>query len=348
MVTIRDVAKASGFSPTTVSMVLSNSSRAKYIPAKTKATIRSVSKQLGYTPNVFARSLRAQRSDTIGVVVFDITDPYCTHVLRGIEDELKNSSFLYLLSDAQNDSTRFQEDLQLLLQRRIEGLILVANALSVDPMLLNAIHAPQLPTAIIGREGKTAFKSSSVTVDNELGGYLALQHLYQLGHRQIAFLRGPETIVDSVHRWRGIEKLASEAGLSIPEDLIVELSAVPATSSDGFKAIKTLLTHRRTFTAVLAFDDLTAAGAIRALTEAGRVVPRDCSVIGFDDIDAADFYNPPLTTIRQPMASMGKQGASIVLSAIKNLRAKRKAQEVHRMLEPELVIRNSTAPPATN
>jgi LacI family transcriptional regulator len=343
MVTIRDVAKKSGFSPTTVSMVLNNARLAKYIPADTKNIIRRAAKELDYKPNVFARSLRAQQTDTVGVVVFDVTDPYCTHILRGIENELNKASFLYMLSDAQNNRNRFQNNLEMLLQRRVEGLILVANSLSMNPEILESIHAPNLPITVIGREIDISSKCSSVTVNNERGGYLALQHLYNLGHREIAYLRGPKSIVDSVYRWRGIEWFAKEVGLRIPRDLVVELSAVPTTFDAGMDSVKNLLQAGRKFSAVLAFDDMTALGAIRALSEACREVPRDCSVIGFDDIDAAGFYNPPLTTIRQPMVAMGQQGASDLLSAIRGIRAKKKVSvNSHRLLEPELIVRNTT------
>ena len=349
MVTIRDVAKKSGFSPSTVSLVLNNATRAKYIPAATKEIVRQAAKELDYKPNIFARSLRAQKTDTIGVVVFDMTDPYCTHILRGIESELNSAGFLYLLSDIQNNRTRFQKNLEMLLERRIEGLMLIANSLSMNPMVLESLHASQVPLVVIGREIDTVSNNSSVTVNNARGGYLALQCLYELGHREIGFIRGPKNIVDSVHRWKGIERFAQEVGYEIRHELTVELAAGPTTFLGGMKAAKDLLKSNRPFTAILAFDDMTALGAIRALNEAGKDIPRDCSVIGFDDIDAADYYNPPLTTIRQPMTDMGRQGASILLAAVRSSRNKKTPANAHRMLEPELIVRKTTdAPGAIN
>lgn len=343
MITIRDVAKKSGFSPTTVSLVLNNAPRSVYIPAKTKTIIHRVAKELSYTPNIFARSLRAQRTDTIGIVVFDITDPYCTQILRGIETELNEAAFLYLLSDVQNDRERFQKSLALLFKRKVEGLILIANSLAMSPSILKSIQAPHVPVVVIGRQPEGDNGSSSVAVNNDLGGYLAIKHLYELGHRHIAFLRGPKSIVDSVERWKGIERFAKAVRLPIKPELTIDLKASAMTSMAGKSMVESLLRAKRKFTAVLAFDDMTAAGAIRALSEAGLDVPRDCSVIGFDDIDAAGFYNPPLTTIRQPMSVMGQEGAAIVLEKIKSIRSKKKpSHEVHRLLEPELVVRNTT------
>lgn len=345
MPTIRDVAKRSGYSPTTVSMVLNNAPLARYIPDGTKEAIRRAAKDLDYTPNIFARSLRAQRTDTVGVVVFDIADPYCTHVIQGIEQELSRAGFLYLLCDARNDKTKFRKNLDLLLQRRIEGMIIVANALSMEISSLTAVKPPKVPVVVIGRTMDHGLQSSSVTVDNELGGYLALQHLYELGHRRIAFLRGPASIVDSSLRWRGVERFAHEAGLKINEKMVCDLGVWPTSSQHGLEAVQQLLSGGRKFTAVLAFDDLAATGAIRALTMAGLHVPLDCSIVGFDDIAAAEHYNPPLSTIHQPMVDMGRHGASIVLAAIERTRSKKTLRPVQEQLEPRLIIRSSTAPP---
>lgn len=348
MPTIRDVAQRSGFSPTTVSMVLNSAPLSRYIPNDTKEAIRRAAKELDYSPNIFARSLRAQRTDTVGVVVFDIADPYCTHVIQGIEQELSDAGFLYLLCDARNDKTKFRKNLDLLLQRKIEGMIIVANALSMEASSLTAAKPPKVPVVVIGRAMDHGLQSSSVTVDNERGGYLALHHLYQLGHRRIGFLRGPKSIVDSSLRWRGVEQFARESGLKIDEKLVCDLGVFPTSSLDGVEAVQRMLAGGRKFTAVLAFDDLVATGAIRALTMAGLNVPTDCSVIGFDDIAAAQHYNPPLTTIHQPMVDMGRQGASVVLAAIERTRSKKTARPVRQQLEPQLIVRSSTAPlPAT-
>jgi LacI family transcriptional regulator len=343
MVTIRELAKKCGCSPSTVSMVLNNRPLARYIPAATKATIRRIAQETDYRPNIFARSLRANRSYTVGVMVFDITDPYCTYILRGIENMLNAESIAYLLFDAQNKRERFHRNLELMLERRVDGLILVANSLQTDPSVLETLRIPQVPAVVIGRDQQGLEFVSTVAVNNQRGGYLALQHLYQLGHRNIAFIRGPKTIADSVLRWEGIVRFAKEVKLQIPLESLLELSQVPTTSAEGLEAVKSLVGgDRRRFSAVLAFDDMTALGVIRGLSEAGLEVPKDCSVIGFDDIDAAGYYNPPLTTIRQPMLQMGEEAASALLNCVNSASKKKKIRVVHRVLEPELVIRKST------
>src|SRR5213079_22310 len=181
-------AKESGFSSTTVSIVLNNAPLARYIPATTKKKIERVAKKLGYRPNLFARSLRSKRSHTVGVMIFDMTDPFCTLVLRGIENALYQASYLPILTDVQNERSRFERYLEMLLDRRVEALIVVANWLFVDIDVLGDLVKNNIPTAKIGRELE-AGSVSSVIVDNELGSYLAIEHLFSLGHREIAFIR---------------------------------------------------------------------------------------------------------------------------------------------------------------
>src|SRR6184192_581444 len=188
IITMRDVAKESGFSSTTISIVLNNAPLARYIPAGTKKCIEKAAKKLGYRPNLFARSLRSKRTHTVGVMVFDMTDPYCTLILRGIENSLYQSSYLPILTDVHNERSRFERYLEMLLDRRVEALIVVANWLFVNIDVLGDLEKSNLPTAMIGRELDLG-SISSVTVDNEMGAYAAIEHLYSLGHRQIAFLR---------------------------------------------------------------------------------------------------------------------------------------------------------------
>ncbi len=344
MVTIRDVAKESGFSSTTVSIVLNNAPLARYIPAVTKKRIEGVAKRLGYRPNLFARSLRSKRSHTVGVMVFDMTDPYCTLILRGIESSLYQSSYLPILTDVHNELGRFERYLEMLLDRRIEGLIVLANWLFLDIALLADLEKSSIPTAMIGRELKTD-TVSSVIVDNEVGAHMALEHLYSLGHRTIAFIRGPKTLADSTPRWKGIRSFAKGSGLELDPRLIVDLpeSQEPISSFEsGYKLTEELVKRKRPFTALMAFDDMTAFGAIRALAKAGLRVPEHCSVVGFDDVAAAALYTPSLTTVRQPMEAMGVLAVSIVVEGIKAVLEKRETSATHRKVAPELVVREST------
>jgi len=347
VVTIREVAKESGFSSTTVSIVLNNAPLARYIPDRTKKRIERAAKKLGYRPNLFARSLRSQRSHTVGVMVFDMTDPYCIPILRGIESTLYQASFLPILTDVHNERGRFERYLEMLLDRRVEALIVVANWLFVEIEVLADLEKANLPTAMIGRELE-AGSISSVTVDNEHGARAAIEHLYSLGHRRIAFIRGPKRITDTAPRWRGVRNFAKANDLEIEQELVVDLpeSSDPVASFDaGYRLTEELVRRGRPFTALMAFDDMTAMGGIRALTKAGIKVPEQCSLIGFDDVAHSTLVTPALTTVRQPMAEMGEMAVSIVSQGISAVQEKRKIVSQHRKLVPELMIRDSTGKP---
>jgi LacI family transcriptional regulator len=343
-VTIRDVAERSGFSSATVSIVLNNAPLARYIPDTTKGRIQRAASQLGYRPNLFARSLRGRRSHTVGVMVFDMTDPYCTLVLRGIENTLYQSSFLPILTDVHNERSRFERYLEMLLDRRIEGLVVLANWLFVDINVLADLEKNNIPTAIVGRELSNDH-ISSVIVDNNLGARAAFEHLYSLGHRKIAFIRGPRQLSDTEPRWRGVRTAARECNLKLDSRLIVDLpeSGDPFSSFEvGYKLTEELLQRRHPFTALMAFDDMTAFGAIRALAKAGVRVPDQCSVVGFDDVSPAAIYCPALTTVRQPMEAMGTAAATLVLEAIHATLEKKPTPTIHRRIVPELIVREST------
>jgi LacI family transcriptional regulator len=344
VITIRDVAKESGFSSTTVSIVLNDAPLARYIPPATKKRIEKAAKKLGYRPNMFARSLRSKRSHTIGVMVFDMTDPYCTLILRGIENTLYQSSYLPILTDVHNEGSRFERYLEMLLDRRVEALIVLANWLFVNIDVLADLEKSSIPSVMIARELQTD-TVSSVIVDNEMGAHSAIEHLHSLGHRKIAFIRGPKTLADSAPRWQGIRSFAKSTGLALDPRLIVDLpeSGDPISSFEaGYKLTEELIKQKRPFTALMAFDDMTAFGAIRALAKAGLRVPEHCSVIGFDDVAASSLYTPALTTIRQPMEAMGAMAANLAIEGINAVLEKREISAVHRKMAPELAVREST------
>src|SRR6185312_1008670 len=343
-VTIRDVARESGFAASTVSIVLNNAPLARYIPPATKARIQKAAKGLGYHPNIFAKSLRSKRNHTVGVILFDITDPYCTLILRGIEKSLYQESYLPILADAHNERARFEKYLEMMLERRVEGLLVLANWLYLDINVLADLERGKIPTAIIGRELESS-ATSSVTVDDEGGAYSAVAHLYSLGHRKIAFIRGPKALSSSKARWRGVQRFAKDTRLDLDPRLIVDLPDqlnLNAGVDDAFRITEELLKMKRSFTALMAYDDMTAFAALRALTKAGIRVPQDCSIIGFDDVNPSHLFVPALTTVRQPMEAMGAAAVSILIEAITAAAENRSGSAVHRKLPSELVIREST------
>ncbi|MGA8108434.1 MAG: LacI family DNA-binding transcriptional regulator [Acidobacteriaceae bacterium] len=340
------MAKAAGFSPSTVSIVLNGAPLSRYVAAATKQKIRETAERLNYHPDIFARSLRSRKSQTIGILVIDLADPFCTKILQGIERKLVETPYLPIIMDANNKPNQVQRYADMMIERRVEGLITVANWLFFDISVLEDISDGHLPTVVVGRDPESP-TINSVAVDNEAGGYAAMEHLYSLDHREIAFVCGPRRLNDSRLRWRGIRSFAKKARLRLNPAFIRSLPDI-SDSLSSFEGSRNLtaeyLQSGEPFTAILAFDDISAYGALRALSEAGRRVPEDCSVIGFDDIPTAALVTPGLTTIRQPMLEMGEYAAERILKMLNESEGERDGfyGQSH-MMAPELVRRGSTA-----
>jgi LacI family transcriptional regulator len=351
-VRIVDVARASGFSTSTVSIVLNEAALSQYVAAETKKRIRTIAANLGYRPDASARSLRSRRSHTIGIMVSDISDPFCTLILQGIEKTLYPTTYLPIIMIAHNQSKQFGRHLEMLMERRVEGLILVANWLFGEFDQLTQFEKNNIPTVSVGRD-LTGNHVHSIQVDNEAGGYAAAQHLYELGHRKIAVVRGPSELSDSDSRWQGIQRFAADAGLPLAPEAVVQFAPAADPNSgfyDGQRLTAAMIANGAQFSALIAFDDLTALGTIRALSNSGRRVPDDCSVIGFDDIPQATVNTPGLTTIRQPMEEMGSLAAKWALDSLASTKPDAAVQKplalpgTLQLLPPELVVRESTAP----
>lgn len=367
--TLGDVAKASGFSPSTVSIVLNEAPLSRFVAAQTKQKIRETAERLDYRPDIFARSLRSRRSHTVGVLVVDLADPFCTLILQGIERKLMQTPYLPIIMDAHNQPSQVERYVKMMLERRVEGLITVANWLLFDMAILEQVSDHGLPNFVVGR-GFQSPRISSVSADNEAGGYAAMRHLYELGHREIAFIRGPRRLADTRFRWKGVRRFAQESHLRLRSKLtqsLPETSDFMSSFESSRRLTAAMLESGERFTALLAFDDISAYGAIRALTEAGRQVPGQCSVIGFDDIPAAALSSPGLTTVRQPMLEMGEYAADYILRSLElpslesrslesrslevqsrepGSRAKEGSCELNHLMAAELVIRGSTAAPS--
>ena len=344
-VTLLDVAKACGFSVSTVSIVLSEAPLSQNIAAATRQQVKAMAQQLGYHPDAFARSLRSRRSQTIGVLAYDLSDPYCIPIVRGIQAGLQPASYLPLVMDAQTKRALFDSYLQMILERRAEGVIVIASWVFDETNLLSDIEKNNVPIVIISRD-LTKRGVSSLLVDNEVGGKLAMHHLVELGHRHIAVIRGPEELFDSAPRWAGVQQAAAKAGIKLNKELVLQLPSLvdPASGFEGgLDCARRMLASGRPFTAVLAFDDLTALGVVRGLSEAGLRVPEDCSVLGFDDVLPAAVATPGITTIRQPLKEMGLLAAEWMLEALEEREHGSPQKPKLHKAQPELVRRMSTA-----
>jgi DNA-binding LacI/PurR family transcriptional regulator len=330
-VTLRTLADYLGLSPASVSLVLNQAPGAKAIPAATQARIIAAARELNYRPNTVARSLRRQRTFTIGVLVPEISEGYATLVLRGIEDRLLQEGFLYFVASHRHRPDLLDEYPRLLLDRSVEGLI------AIDTPCERPLGVPVV--AVSGHHKTPGV--TNVVLNHDQAAGLALEHLQALGHRRIAVIKGQSFSSDTAIRWRAIREAAVRLGLELPRERVVQLEGDGNLPELGYEVTKQLLTEAPGFTAIFAFNDLSAFGAIGALRDAGLGVPDDVSVIGFDDILAASSHNPPLTTIRQPLRRMGEIAAETVVSRIAAGTKGRGHHLVH--VEPELVVRASTA-----
>lgn len=330
-VSLKQLAAHLGLSTTTLSLVLNESPTANSIPQETKDRIFSAAKQLNYRPNYLARSLRVQRTHTLGVIVPELSDGYSAMVLNGVEAILSKEGYFYLTASHLHRDDLLEKHPQMLLERQVEGLIAVDSPIRFKP---------NLPVVTVSGheeiEGVT-----NIILNHNTAAELGVGHLYDLGHRRIAVIKGQDFSSDTDIRWKTIVGSAGRRGIRISSSLCAQLEGDSPSPEVGYLAMKKILASGEKFTALFSFNDISAIGAIRALEEAGLRVPSDVSVLGFDDIYAAEFHNPALTTIRQPLFEMGSLAAETLLDKLKN-----ENQNEHQpvlSVEPTLIIRNSTA-----
>jgi DNA-binding LacI/PurR family transcriptional regulator len=329
-VTLRTLAAHLGLSLTTVSVVVSDSPAAQAIPLITRERILAAATELQYRPNYFARSLRKKRSMSVGVLVSEMSEGYFTLVMNGVEEYLMAAKYFYLLAAHYWQPALLEEYPRMLMERSVDGLLLV-----------NTPTPPRVQVPIVSISGHQAAAGvTNIQLNHKLAARLALQHLADLGHHRVAFMKGQEQTVDTDYRWREIIETACAFGMEVHQDLLIKLTEDSWSPALGYGPVKALLSRTRNFTALFAFNDIAAVGAIRALHEAGLRVPDDVSVIGFDDVLSAPFGIPSLTTVRQPLREMGKMGAECLLNRINHPKAPHPQQV---MVQPELVIRESTA-----
>lgn len=341
-VTLKDVANSIDLSPSTVSLVLNQASAADSIPESTQRRVFAAAERLGYRPNLVARSLRNRRSFSVGVLVPEISEGYAAGVLSGVEDHLLREGYFYLLASHRSKADLLQKYMELLEERHVEGFLLVNTPLTRSP------HLPAV--AVSGHEELSGV--TNVAVDHRHAARLALAHLASLGHRRIAFFKGHAHSSDTEDRWEGILEAAAEVDVEVPDELVLQLggdeveeSFAPEEGYEEGHAFGRRLLERSggDFTALFAFNDVSAIGAMRAFLDAGLDVPGDVSVVGFDDIHGAAFQNPGLTTVRQPLREMGATAARILLERLGG--EDRPGSLVS--VEPALVVRGSTGAAAT-
>ncbi len=337
-VRLKDIADRLGVSPATVSLVLNRAPAGEAISQATKDRVIATAKEMGYRPDLLARSLRYGTSLSIGVLVPYLGEDYSAGVMGGVEKYLAQNGYFCLTASHRWDHDLLTENLNRLKDRSVDGLILVGTP--VD-------ESPGLPAvAVAGRQALPGV--TNVVIDHDIAADLALSYLTEHGHEHIAFLKGHPLNADTPDRWRAISRTAEQKGIKVRDKWTKQLSDLPdsdpfspeARYRKGYEIGRELLAEGGGFTALFSFNDVSAIGATRAFLDAGLEVPGDISVIGFDDIKSAKFQNPSLTTIHQPLAEMGELAARTLIDRLRGREEKRDFL----MVEPSLIVRNSSGP----
>jgi DNA-binding LacI/PurR family transcriptional regulator len=327
--TLKELAKHLGLTKDTVSAVLNDSPYAKAIPQHTKDRIVTAARELNYHPNFFARSLRNKRTFTVGVIAAEIGDAYGSVVISGIESALSERKYLFVTVVHHHDPELLRQYSDILQRRGSEGFITIDTTVS---------QSPRVPTVVISGH-RQIDGVTNITLDHVKAAQLVLGHLAELGHREIAVIKGQPLSVDSGARWDGIVQAAEGLGIQLRAELVTQLSVDDPSPQEGYKTTKELLSRKVPFTALFAYNDISAVGAIRAIKETGLRVPEDISVVGFDDIREAAYHLPSLTTVRQPLRKIGLMAAETLIDRIEG----RDGHEAGILVDPELVVRESTA-----
>ncbi|MDR3725424.1 MAG: LacI family DNA-binding transcriptional regulator [Terracidiphilus sp.] len=336
-ISLKELAATLELSQSTVSRIVNGAATAHRIAKETQQRVLQAAALYGYSANTVARSLRQKRTFNIGVIVPEISEGYSTAVLSGIEDELLKDGFFYFVVSHRHRADLLKGYPRMMLARSVEGIIAVDTQIEEElPIPLVAVSGHNQHLGVI-----------NIELDHEQAAHLALEHLKALGHKHIAFIKGQVFSSDTDQRWQAIVNVARTLGIAIDPRLVVQLRGPEPGTGPGFEVTQDLLRTGHPFTAIFAFNDVTAIGAILALREAGLHVPQDVSVVGFDDVLIAATNDPALTTIHQPLRVMGRTAASTLLKLIRHEIAQPYPAVI--TVYPSLVARKSTgqAPPAS-
>jgi LacI family transcriptional regulator len=331
MVTIHDVAKRAGVSTATVSHVINQS---RFVSNATVRRVRRAMEELHYQPNAVARSLRRKYTSTLGLVLPDSSNPFFAEVARGVEDHAFEQGYNVIFGSSDGDLEKENAYLRVFIEKQVDGMIFVAAGESTRN--IHQLQAEHIPLVVVDREFKNVIADYVVT-DNRRSGFLATEHLIQLGHRLIGCITGPSTVTPSAGRVAGYRDALKAYSISFNPRLVQRGDFQPPS---GFVATQTFLSHKsQRPTAIFACNDMMALGALSAIYKAGLRVPYDIAVVGCDDITLASYALPPLTTIQQPKYEMGKLAAQILIERVNH---QRNGKVQRHLLPTKLIVREST------
>ena len=333
MNTLNDVARLAGVSSMTVSRVINNSG---HIGPETRAKVNQAIVELGYMPNVLARQLRSKRTKTIALVLTDITNPFFTTIARGVEDTARAQGYAVMFCNTDESEAEEIEYVRMLIQRRVDGVLLVPATDSSGSLQL--LHKHGLPVVVLDRHVRSG-QVDEVRTDSEAGAYLAIRHMIDLGHRRIAVLTGPADVSTSMDRVAGYRRALAEESLE-PDSRYILFGEY--NDASGFEMTRRILAARPRPTALFAANNFIAFGAIQALREAGLSIPEEMSIAVFDDLPQGWVFDPFLTVVSQPSYEIGRQATELMLE---RLTGEAPAEPRTVVLPSELIARRSTAPP---
>ncbi|EAR10830.1 LacI family DNA-binding transcriptional regulator [Reinekea blandensis] len=332
MATIRQVSKHANVSVATVSRVVNGN---KWVSDSTREKVLQAMKELGYKPNSFAKALATNRSDTLGMVVSDLAGPFFGEMMRAAEDTVRKQGKHLIITSGHESFDSEMDAIEFLMQRRVDALLLHVESIP-DNDLIKMCDEYSIPIILINRR-VPELADNCISLDNDMGGYLATQHLLDQGHTAIACIAGPLFKADARARLAGYRRAIEQAGLRYDERLVIESDY---QEEGGTQSIERLNRRKADFTAVFAHNDHMAIGAMKALKADGKRVPDDVSVVGYDDMVMARYTVPGLTTVNIPVAEFGRQAADLAL-----LKLGDREGSVTQKYQPELVVRQSTTRP---
>ena len=327
---MKQVAEKARVSTTTVSHVINNT---RVVSADARERVLSVIDELRYIPSAVARSLKNDKTHTLGMMIPNNSNPYFAEIIQGIEDESFKLGYNIILCNSYDDPKKQAAYTRVLMEKRIDGLIIVASG--SDDELNQLLSDEAIPKVLVDRE-VPGLAADFIESDHEQGGYLATKHLLELGHTDIACVAGPKTLLPSGDRVHGYLRALQEANVPFQDEFLAHSDF---TSQGGFTAFQQLLALKKRPSAIFVSNDLMAIGGLCAAQQAGVQIPTELSVVGYDDIALASFSTPRLTTIAQPKYEIGVLTAQVMVARIKNAELPLRRE----MLQTQLVIRQSTA-----
>ncbi|EJL6956787.1 substrate-binding domain-containing protein [Vibrio cholerae] len=329
MATMKDIARLAGVSTSTVSHVINKS---RFVSDEIAERVNNAAQQLNYAPSALARSLKMNRTKTIGMLVTTSTNPFFGEVVKGVERSCYHQGYNLILCNTEGDNQRMKASINTLLQKRVDGLLLMCSTLEGERLDVFDLY-PDIPIVVMDW-GPILFASDKIQDNSLQGGYMAAKHLIECGHKEIGCITGPLIRHQAQMRYEGYKRALAEAGIAINPDWIVESDF---ECEGGYQAFEKLYQRGKLPSALFVSNDMMAMGVIQAASQRGLRVPDDLSLIGYDDVHIAKFMTPALTTIHQPKYRLGKAAVDTLLYRLEN--PDTTAQVVQ--LEPTLVVRNS-------